>query len=64
VEAEELACPSCRARPLVEIQGAGEKFEGAYAVEARVHTIEGSGYRVLFVYCPHCRTVLGVVPAD
>lgn len=67
-EAEKLACPVCRAKPLVQIRGAGEPFDGAYAVEAKVHTIEESGYRLrrraLFVYCPHCSTVLGVVPAD
>jgi hypothetical protein len=58
----DVACPNCRARPLIEVSGVDE-LEGVWAVEARVHTIDASEYRsqrrVLVVSWPHCRTVLG-----
>jgi uncharacterized protein YbaR (Trm112 family) len=67
MEGGDVACPNCRARPLIEVSGLDE-LEGVWAVEATVHTIDDAEYRsqrrVLVVYCPHCRTVLGVVRAD
>jgi hypothetical protein len=35
----DVACPNCRARPLIEVSGVDE-LEGVWAVEARVHTID------------------------
>jgi hypothetical protein len=55
MEGGDVACPNCRARPLIEVSAVDE-LEGVWAVDATVHTIDDAEYRsqrrVLVVYAP------------